>query len=325
MRSMNRIAFAMVVIAATLGLRQNATAGEPLRVGNLVPTSFAFLPLKIGVNQGIFQRHDVDVTEIGFPRGSASGHQALAAGSVDMVIGGGAEFGFIVKGSPELAVAVITQRPNSVTLTVRNDNSVKSVADLKGRPVGISSAGGLSYWLVRELSRRQGWGPDGIKAVAVGAMSAQVAALKTKQIDAGVIDIATALRLEEKGEAHILVKFGDIIGSYVNQAAYASTDILKRSPQSVRGFLAGWFDTLAWVRARKKEMIDFGVETLKISPAVAAKSYDAILPGYSPDGRFHAEGLKTLARSLVEIKILKTEPDMSKLYTEKYLPSTAQK
>jgi NitT/TauT family transport system substrate-binding protein len=313
------LALALAALAALVVIRP-AAADDALRVGNLVPTSFSFLPLQIGIEKGIFKKHGLDVSKIDFPRGAASGHQALAAGSVDMVAGGGVEMGFIVKGAPEMAVAVITERPNSVTLTVRNDDSIKTIADLKGRPVGISTTGGLSYWLVRELSRRQGWGPDGMKSVAIGAMSAQVAALKTKQIDAGVIDLATGFQLEEMGEGRILVKFGDLIEAFVNQASYASTDILRREPEKVRRFLAGWFDTIAWVRANREETIAIGVRALNISPAVAAKSYDGVLPGYSPDGRFHPEAIRVLARSMVETAILPSEPDMSKLYTEEYLP-----
>lgn len=311
---------APVALAALVGAAP-ATAQEALRVGNLVPTSFSFLPLQIGIEQGIFKKHGLDITKIDFPRGAASGHQALAAGSVDMVAGGGVEMGFIVKGAPELAVAVITERPNSVTLTVRNDDSIRTVADLKGRPVGISTTGGLSYWLVRELSRRQGWGPDGIKTVAIGAMSAQVAAIKTKQTDAGVIDLATAFRLEELGEGRILVKFGDIIDTFVNQVCYASNDLLARRPDAVRRYLAGWFDTIAWIHANRAETIATGVRAFNISPAVAAKSYDGVVPSFSRDGRFRPEAIRTLARSMVETGILTSEPDMSKLYTEAYLPA----
>src|SRR5215813_15262656 len=144
--------FAPALFAALLCAPPAATADEALRVGNLVPTSFSFLPLQVGIERGIFKKHGLDVSKIDFPRGAASGHQALAAGSVDMVAGGGVEMGFILKGAPEIAVAVITERPNSVTLTVRNDGSVKTVADLKDRRVGISTTGGLSYWLVREIS-----------------------------------------------------------------------------------------------------------------------------------------------------------------------------
>src|SRR5207244_942741 len=117
----NAFLYGAVALGVMLLSPASAAADEALRVGNLVPTSFAFLPIQIGIEKGIFKRRGLDLIKIDFPRGAASGHQALAAGSVDMVIGGGAEVGFIVKGAPEIAVAVITERPNSVTLTVRND------------------------------------------------------------------------------------------------------------------------------------------------------------------------------------------------------------
>jgi NitT/TauT family transport system substrate-binding protein len=297
-----------------------ALADEPLRVGNLVPTSFSFLPLQVGIEQGIFKKHGLDVTRIDFPRGSASGHQALAAGAIDIVAGGGVEMAFIVKGSPAIAVGVVTERPSSVTLTVRNDGSVKTVADLKDRPVGISSTGGLSYWLVRELSRRQGWGSAGMKAVAIGAMTAQVAALRTKQIDAGVIDLATGFQLEEKNEGHVLVKFGDIIDTFVNQAAYASTAFIARKPDAVRAYLAGWFETIDWIAAHRAETIAIGMREFNISQSVSAKSYDGVQPSYSRDGRFRPAAVATLARSMVETGMLPTEPDMTKLFTEEFLP-----
>src|ERR1043166_3676929 len=276
-RIVRLLPYALAAIAAA----QAARADEALRVGNLVPTSFSFLPLQIGIEKGIFKKHG-----IAFPRGSASGHQALAAHSVDIIAGGGVEMAFLVKGSPAIAVGVITERPNSVTLTVRNDDSVKTIADLKGRPVGISTTGGLSYWLLRELSRRQGWGPDGMKALAIGSMQSQVAGLRTKQIDAGVIDLATALQLEERGEARILVQFGDIIDAFVNQAAYAATDLVARKPDSIRAYLAGWFETVDWVFAHRDETIAIGMREFNLTQSVAAKSADGVRPGYSRDGRF---------------------------------------
>jgi ABC-type nitrate/sulfonate/bicarbonate transport system substrate-binding protein len=177
---------------------------------------------------------------------------------------------------------------------------------------------------VRELSRRQGWGPDGIKGLAIGAMSAQVASLKTKQIDAGVIDLATGLQLEETGDGRILVRFGDIIDSFVNQASFASTELTKSRPDSVRRYLAGWFDTIAWIRANKTDTVAIAVREFNIAPTVAAKSYDGVVPSYSTDGRFRPEAVKMLARSMVEGGIVTGEPDMSRLYTEQYLPAAVR-
>jgi hypothetical protein len=39
------------------------------------------------------------------------------------------------------------------------------------------------------------------------------------------------------------------------------------------------------------------------------------------DGHFQASGLKVIQESLVEMGLVDTKPDMSKLYTEAYLPT----
>src|SRR5262249_33614630 len=135
---------------------------------------------------------------------------------------------------------------------------------------------------------------------------------------------ATGLQLEETGDGRILLKFGDIINSFVNQASYASTELVKNRPDSVRRYLAGWFDTIAWVRANKAETVAIAVREFNIAPTVAAKSYDGVVPSYSGDGRFHPEAVKTLARSMVEGGIVTSEPDMSKLYTEQFLPAAGR-
>jgi hypothetical protein len=51
-----------------------------------------------------------------------------------------------------------------------------------------------------------------------------------------------------------------------------------------------------------------------------AKTYDIVIGMFTTDCKFDAESLATLKRSFVELKLLSAAPDMSKLYTEAYLP-----
>ena len=44
------------------------------------------------------------------------------------------------------------------------------------------------------------------------------------------------------------------------------------------------------------------------------------MPMFTDDGHFDPKALAVLRRSFVEMKILPAEPDMSKLYTEAFLP-----
>ncbi len=48
--------------------------------------------------------------------------------------------------------------------------------------------------------------------------------------------------------------------------------------------------------------------------------YDELMPMFTDDGHFDPKALAVLRRSFVEMKILPAEPDMSKLYTEAFLP-----
>ena len=75
---------------------------------------------------------------------------------------------FIVKGSPVKGIAAMAGPPLIFALVVRTDGSVKTIDDLKGRKVGISTVGSATSWLMSEVSRQHGWGFDGIDQVPIG-------------------------------------------------------------------------------------------------------------------------------------------------------------
>jgi len=52
----------------------------------------------------------------------------------------------------------------------------------------------------------------------------------------------------------------------------------------------------------------------------AGEIYDEVMPMFTEDGHFKPKALATLSRSFVELKTLPKAPDMSKRYTEAFLP-----
>jgi len=228
---------------------------------------------------------------------------------------------FIAKGSPILGVAEEAGPPLGITLCVLASGPIHSIADLKGKLASISSIGSQTDWMVRELSRRQGWGPEGIKRVALGAVPAQLSALRTHQIDMVPFDITTAYQLKETGEVRILLKFGDVVKEYVNHVIYASTDLIAKRPDDVKKFLAAWFETVAFFKKSKADVVRISSGVLNIPEPVVSKVYDETIPMLSDDGKFDPKGLAVLAQSFVDMHTLPEKPDMSKLYTEKFLPA----
>jgi NitT/TauT family transport system substrate-binding protein len=310
----------IALAAAGLMLTCGAVSAETkLRVGKAQPNQFAFVPADIGVEAGIFKKHGLDI-EISSFGGDAKMMQALAADGIDIALGGGPAFATIVKGAPMKAVAALANAPNTIMLMVLKNGPIKTADDLKDKKVSVSTAGSLTYWLTMQLSRSKGWGTDGIKIVPLGAAAAQVAALKTNQVDGVTTDSVTVYNLVEEGSARILVKFGDSVKDFHVHVIYASDKLIQGNPEGLKAFLAGWMETVHFMRDNKDKAIAIAAEKTGVSKAVATEGYNDTMPIFSTTGHFEPKALDVLAASFVETKLLPDKPDMSKLLTEAYLP-----
>jgi ABC-type nitrate/sulfonate/bicarbonate transport system substrate-binding protein len=314
MHSLSRLA---LVLAATVALSTPAAAADKLRVGKAVPEAFSFVPPDVGMRNGIFQKNNVELELTAFA-GDARMQQAAAADSIDILLGSGPAMAFITKGSPIKGVAAMAGPPLLLAIVVR-PNGPKTIADLKGKTVSVSTAGSLTYWLVSETARRHGWGPNGITIAPMGAMPGQIAALKRGDIDGAIMDIGNAFDLEKKGEARILVRFSDIKDFHIH-VIFATDKATATKPEVVRNFLKGWFETIAFMRRHKADTVKVAKEVMEKDEDISGRVYDELMPMFSDTGRFDKAALATLSKSYVELKLLPSEPDMSKLYTEAFLP-----
>lgn len=313
-------AAALLTLAGCLALSvSRAAAAEMLRVGKSVPQAFSFVPLDVGIKNGIFKKNGLEIEASAFG-GDAKMQQGMAADSLDIGIGSGPAMAFIVKGAPIKGVAAMAGRPLLLTLVVRQDSSVKTVGDLKGKKVGVSTVGSLTYWVADELSRQQGWGPGGIAITPVGAFKPMLAALKTKQIDGMVTDVATAYALEKNGAGKILFRFGDLVKDFHIHVIFATNKLIAGRPDALRAFMKGWFETIAFMRKNKANTVQIAKEVMEADAEITGRVYDELMPMFSDDGRFDPKALAVLSRSYVELQVLDKEPDMTKLYTEGFLP-----
>ena len=310
---------AIGIVAAAAASGPDARAQSKIRLGKAQAQNFAFVAADVGLAAGIFKRHGIDL-EIANFGGDARLVQAMSAGAIDIAFGGGPTIAFEVKGAPMLAIAALANRPSTIMLVVAKDGPVKTQDDLKGRAVSVSTTGSLTYWLAQELSRSRGWGADGIKIVPLGTTTAQAAALKTRQVDGVVTETSTVLRLVEEGTGRILVRFGERIPEFHVHVVFARNAVIDSNPEALRNFVSALLESVQYMREHKDQTIDIAMRVADVSKSVATANYEELVPIYNPTGRFDAKALDVLARSFVEMGSLAERPDMSKLYTEAFLP-----
>jgi ABC-type nitrate/sulfonate/bicarbonate transport system substrate-binding protein len=188
-------------LALSAAFSLDAIAADVITVGEAASFNWSALPIEVGRDQGIWRKYGFDeVKPVGFA-GDAKLQQVLTAGDVDFGLGGGPGMAFFAKGVPAKAIAVESSAPRTLSIMAVNDSSVRSAADLKGRKIGVSTAGSLSWWLARRFAVARGWGPDGVLPIALGSLDANMAALKTHQVDAILTATAVGFQLEERNEA----------------------------------------------------------------------------------------------------------------------------
>ena len=70
----------------------------------------------------------------------------------------------------------------------------------------------------------------------------------------------------------------------------------------------------------KDETVRVSRERTNFSIAVEARQYDLVMPMFSDSGRFDPRALATIQRSFVDLRLVTREPDLTKYYTEQFLP-----
>jgi ABC-type nitrate/sulfonate/bicarbonate transport system substrate-binding protein len=295
-------------------------AAETLRVGKAVAEAFSFVPLDIGIRKGFFKQNGLDIEETAFT-GDAKMQQAMAADGLDIALGSGPALAFVVKGSPVKGVAAMAGPPLLLAIVVRPDGP-RTVADLKGKKIGVTTVGSLTEWLMKRLIAQQGWAKDAVTLVPVGSdLQSQAALLTTGQIDGVVAPPAFGVQLELAKKARILLSGFNIGKDFLGEAVFASNQLVQSKPDAIRGFLKAWFQNIAWMRAHKDETVELVRKYTHYAPDVESKEYDLVMPIFSPDGKFHPAAIQTLADSFVEMGTFDHAPDLTKLYTEAFLPA----
>jgi len=315
--------FLCTAIALVLGISAAvpvASAETTLNVGKAQANADSIITVDVGAEHGFFKKHGLELKIMNFEGGSRI-IQALTAGSLDIAVGAGTQMSYIVKGAPMKAVCEDTTTLPYFSVGLPYDSPIRSLDELKGKKIGVSTNGSLTDWVAKELARKKGWGPDGITRVAVGGgITASTAAFRSHQIDAYVGGTTSFLAEEEKQVGRVLAPVSDFVGNIGSGTIFASNHLIETNPDALRAFLHGWIETTNFILKDKEGTVKSWSKITGFSPKIMSEEYDIVKGMFNPSCRFDSESLANLKRSFIDLKLLDTEPDMSKLYTEAYLP-----
>lgn len=309
--------FGLFLLASFFG--PSALAQTKIIAGKAVAKTFGFLPADVGVEQRFFKKRGVDVEIVAF-RGAAPMWQGMAAGSVDIGLGNSGGPLAIAKGTPIKILADTNNSLASFVLIVAERAAIKTVSDLKGKTIGVTSHGAFTDWVIKRLSERQGWDAlTGITRAPLGPFTNQLAALKRGETAGFVWSAEGGWEVEAEGLGRILLHFGDVFPEMGFETMAATEKALREKPDAVKAFVDGWFEAVRYMKANRDYTIKKMVEVLELKPEIARKSYDLTMRHLPDAPSLKKRSLQLLAESYVRDGLLPKVPDVETFYDPRFL------
>lgn len=174
--------------------------------------------------------------------------------------------------------------------------------------------------MAKQVSNREGWGPDGVKLVGLGSIEGMTAQMFSGNVDASVNSTENAYLIQSQGRARVLIGMGKIVPDFLTHVIFASNDLIAKKPDLLRRFLVAWFETIAYMNTHENDTIRITDELTGLTPEIAKTVYTEQMPMFSTDGRFDPKAVAVVRQTFIDLALLDSPPDMKTLYTEEYLP-----
>ncbi|MFR9769928.1 ABC transporter substrate-binding protein [Nocardia sp. SC052] len=340
MRHRKQLALVAVVIAALLaatGCRDSRAIptadGRPqitIMVGGM--EKVIYLPAVLTRQLGFFERNDIDVKLLGEQSG-ATAETALLTGDVQGVVGFyDHTIDLQAKDQCIRSVVQMSDVPGEVELVSKADADITSVADLRGKKLGVTSLGSSTDFLTQALTGQAGMSTADYTRVKVGAGQTFIAGMNHDGIDAGMTTDPTVAQMVNSGDARVLVDLRTEAGTraalgglYPATSLYMSCATIDAHPDIVRKLAAAFVQTLQWIRTHTPEEI-----AEKMPPQYASAGKDLYVQSirdsigmFNGDGLMKPEGaqnvLEILGKYSKNVRPVRDRIDLSETYTTQFV------
>lgn len=292
---------------------------------------FYYLPLTIAEQMGYFKEAGLDVTIVDFAGGSRA-LQAVVGGSADVVSGAFEHtLNMQLKGQPMRAFVLQGAAPQIVLgINPKTMPNFKSVADLKGKKIGVTAPGSSTNVLANFVLAKAGLKPSDVSFVGVGAGSGAVAAMRAGQVDAmSNLDPVITL-LQRSGDfkvitdTRILTEAEKVFGGPMPAGClYCPQNFLDKNPNTAQALTYAMVRANKWIQqAGSSDIIKAVPESYLLGDrAVYIDGFLASKQAMSPDGMFPAKGPETAWRALASVdeKMAAAKLDLNAIYTNEFV------
>jgi NitT/TauT family transport system substrate-binding protein len=280
--------------------------------------SLNYLPITLGRDRGIFQTENIDLQMILIA--STIQVAALTTGDIDF---SGAQSQVMAGAARGLAVKVVGFLTIKPSFWLMAKPEIKSLAELKGKIIGITAIGSSTDTLARFVVGKHGLMPDrDVAFLGTGTTANILTAMKAGTVDAGVLSPPFNAFGKQLGY-RTLAYFGDYVEQSLSGLGTSDKLIRDRS-ELVKRMLTATIKSLRFIQQRPADTIQFIAKEWGVDAAAADELYKSMLPAFSKDGGMEEKGIRDALKRETERMNLKEETPLAKVLDLRLLKDVQQ-
>lgn len=287
----SRLALFIATWMVVFGGASTAAAGTAKKIrlayaGWQIGTAVSY----VGVDAGIFKKHDLDIEEIPIRDTFSAGVQSLLG--VDMLIGFGPPLAVLQPMVSGGDLAVIGSHVSVEHYGMGVSSSISAIKDLKGKKVGVSALGTRSDLIARVILRRAGLDPvKDVEVVAAGISPTRAIAISKDLVQGAPLTPDVAAEAKKLG-----VKILDVKGvPVVTDLIITTRSFIKREEDTVRRFLKSYAVAIHHLITRREDSLAIIKKYFPSNQAGSVEAmYDAFAAQLRPLPDLNTEAIQAL-------------------------------
>jgi ABC-type nitrate/sulfonate/bicarbonate transport system substrate-binding protein len=182
---------------------------------------------------------------------------------------------------------------------------IKSIADLKGKTVGVDAPNTAYAFQLYAMLKQKGLKKGDYEIKPIGGSLGRLNTIKSdKTIAATMLNVPFSLIAEQAG----LKNLGSAVkslGPYQGTGGFALRSWAVKNPDVMIRYTQAYIEGLRWAvdRKNKDAATALLVEKIKLQPDIAAQAYAVLsnpVDGFAKDGKFDLDGFKNVLKLRVE-------------------------
>jgi NitT/TauT family transport system substrate-binding protein len=189
----------------------------------------------VGVDSGLFKKHEVEVEELPIRDTLSAGVQSLLG--VDLLIGIGSPLAILQPVSGGADVTLIGSHVSFDHYGMAVASSISAIKDLKGKKVGVSALGSRSDLIARVILRRAGLDPGrDVELVAAGLSPARALAISKNLVQGAPLSPEVAVEAQKLGIKILEVKPVPVVTDLI----ITTRSFIKKEEDTLRRFMKAY-------------------------------------------------------------------------------------